>query len=91
VHRNAEQGLQVVADGRAIATTAATIANGLGHAGVVAVPLDGRRALSLRRERRAPGGALAMASWSCAGEDSSTTSRQRCLGSDGRRMGRVRR
>ena len=39
VVRNAEQGLQVVADGRAIATTAATIANGLAHPGVVALPL----------------------------------------------------
>jgi DNA-binding transcriptional LysR family regulator len=37
--RNAEQGLQVVADGRAIATTAAIIANGLAHPGVVALPL----------------------------------------------------
>jgi DNA-binding transcriptional LysR family regulator len=37
--RNAEQGLQVVADGRAIATTAATIANGMPHPGVVALPL----------------------------------------------------
>jgi hypothetical protein len=31
--------LQVVAEGRAIATTAATIANGLAHPGVVALPL----------------------------------------------------
>jgi DNA-binding transcriptional LysR family regulator len=35
--RNAEQGLQVVADGRAIAT----IANGRAHPGVVALPLVG--------------------------------------------------
>lgn len=37
--RNAEQGLQVVADGRAIGTAAATTANGLPHPGVVALPL----------------------------------------------------
>jgi DNA-binding transcriptional LysR family regulator len=39
--RNVEQGLHVVAGGRAIATCAATIANGLAHPGVVALPLVG--------------------------------------------------
>jgi DNA-binding transcriptional LysR family regulator len=36
---NAQQWLQVVASGRAIATVAATVAWGLAHPGVVAVPL----------------------------------------------------
>jgi DNA-binding transcriptional LysR family regulator len=46
--RNAEQGLQVVADGRAIATTAATIAHGLAHPGVVALPLVGGPSVATR-------------------------------------------
>lgn len=37
--RNAEQGLDVVAAGRAIATAPAWLANGLPHPGVVALPL----------------------------------------------------
>jgi DNA-binding transcriptional LysR family regulator len=37
--RDAQQGLEVVASGRAIATVAATVATGLPHPGVVALPL----------------------------------------------------
>jgi DNA-binding transcriptional LysR family regulator len=37
--QNAEQGVHVVASGRAIATVPATIASGLAHPGVVTVPL----------------------------------------------------
>ncbi len=37
--RDAQQGLEVVASGRAIATVPATVAAGLAHPGVVAVPL----------------------------------------------------
>jgi DNA-binding transcriptional LysR family regulator len=36
---NAEQGLEAVVSGRAIATLAASLANGLAHPGVVAIPL----------------------------------------------------
>jgi DNA-binding transcriptional LysR family regulator len=46
--RNAEQWLQVVADGCVIATTAATIANGLAHPGVVALPLVGGPSVATR-------------------------------------------
>jgi DNA-binding transcriptional LysR family regulator len=42
--RNAEQGLEVVASGRAIATVPEWVANGLPHPGVVSLPLrDGPR------------------------------------------------
>lgn len=37
--RNAEQGLEVVASGRAIATISAAIASGLPHPGVITLPL----------------------------------------------------
>jgi DNA-binding transcriptional LysR family regulator len=43
--RTAEQGLEVVASGRAIATVPAWVASGLAHPGVVALPLrDGPQA-----------------------------------------------
>jgi DNA-binding transcriptional LysR family regulator len=51
--RNAEQGLQIVADGRAIATIPATIANGLAHPGVVALPLVGGPSVPTRLVWRA--------------------------------------
>jgi DNA-binding transcriptional LysR family regulator len=45
---NAYQGLQVVASGRAIATIPATIAIGLPHPGVVAIPLSGGPSVATR-------------------------------------------
>jgi DNA-binding transcriptional LysR family regulator len=44
---NAEQGLEVVVSGRAIATVSSSIADGIAHPGVVAVPLlDGPRVVT---------------------------------------------